>query len=314
MRHHGHRRVERSGIQSLPVVICLGLMATALLVLAACGSSSNPGIVQETPPPTRPIPTGQETRQPTAAESTPPGPGSTPPGPGSTPPAQVSYAYLYSRIDYPLQVKVDAGDTVTLTLSPHSSILTVGAAPGSGTTTVGAPISLPTDLQDYNDIGATADTISNGNSPITWQLVSAPRQSLLNNQAITPRAYLDSVTFRWQVQAVSAGANTVGILLRIYYVYLDGSEHDGTVQVSQSAIPMVAVAASPLNALLASFKLPLAGLSWLAGIFAIIRFFYGAFKAVNDVTEPVKDAAHVARVVHGRLSRNPYDHQQGPRR
>ncbi|HEX8036062.1 MAG TPA: hypothetical protein VF510_19550 [Ktedonobacterales bacterium] len=306
MRHQGylHRRAQRSGIQSLPVAICLGLMATALLVLAACGASSPTGVTW-TPPPTRPVPTTQGTRQPTAGESTPP---------GSTPPAQVSYAYLYSRIDYPLQVKVDAGDTVTLTLSPHSSILTVGAAPGSGTTTVGAPISLPTDLQDYNDIGASADTVSNGNSPIAWQLISAPRQSLLNNQAITPRAYLDSVTFRWQVQAVAAGENTVEILLRIYYVYLDGSEHDGSVQVSQAAIPMVAVAASPLNALLASFKLPLAGLSWLAGIIAIIRFFYGVFKAVSDVTEPVKDAAHVARAVHGRLNRNPYDHQQGPRR
>ncbi|MGZ3598513.1 MAG: hypothetical protein ACXWQ5_02200 [Ktedonobacterales bacterium] len=298
MKHHGrqHRRAQRSGIQSLPVVIGLGLMATALLVLAACGTSS-PSTVIQTPPPTRPIPTSQETRQPTAGES--------------TPPAQVSYAYLYSRIDYPLQVKVDAGDTVTLTLSPHSSILTVGTAPGSGTTTVGAPILLPTDLQDYDDIGASVDTVSNGNSPIAWQLTSAPRQSLLNNQAITPRAYLDSVTFRWQVQALSAGENTVGILLHIFYVYLDGSEHDGTVQVSHSAIPMIAVVASPLNALLASFKLPLAGLSWLAGIFAIIRFFYGAFKAVNDVTEPVKDAAHVARAVHGRLNRNP---PQGPYR
>jgi hypothetical protein len=309
MRHHRHlhRRVKRIGIQSLPAVICLALMATALLALAACGASSNPGTVQETPPPTRPLPTAQETRQPTAGEST-------PPRPGSTPPTQVSYAYLYSRIDYPLQVKVDSGDTVTLTLSPHSSILTVGAAPGSGTTTVGAPISLPTDLQDYNDIGASVDTVSNGNSPLAWQLTSAQRQSLLNNQAITPRAYLDSVTFRWQVQALSAGENTVEILLRIYYVYLDGSEHDGTIQVSQSAIPMVAVAASPLDALLASLKLPLAGLSWIAGIIAIIRFFYGVFKAVNDVTEPVKDAAHVARAVHGHLTRNPYDHQQGPRR
>lgn len=292
MTHCGQfrRSAGRGGIHSLPSMLCLGLMASALLMLAACGASAPMGGIK-TPPPTHPVPTEQATIRPTAGEP--------------TPPAQVSYAYLYSRIDYPLQVKVDGGDTVTLTLSPHSSILTVAPAAGSGATTVGAPIALPTDLQDYNDIGASVDTISNGSSPIAWQLVSAPRLSLLNNPAIAPRAYLDSVAFRWRVQAVSAGENTVKLLLRIYYVYLDGSEHDGTIEVSQSAIPMVAVAASPLTTLLASFKLPLAGLSWLAGIIAIIRFFYGALKAVSDVTEPVKDAAHVARAVHGHLTRNP---------
>ncbi|MGZ3715229.1 MAG: hypothetical protein ACXVA4_07420, partial [Ktedonobacterales bacterium] len=95
MRHHGrqHRRAQRSGIQSLPVVISLGLMATALLALAACGGATSPSGSFHTPLPTRPIPTGQETRPPTAGES--------------TPPPQVSYAYLYSRIDYPLQIKVD---------------------------------------------------------------------------------------------------------------------------------------------------------------------------------------------------------------
>lgn len=297
-----HRSVGRGGLYSLPAVLCLGLMAAALLVLAACGTTSPGSIYYKTPFPTRPIPTGQATGEPTLGES--------------TPPAQVSYAYLYSRIDYPLHIAVDGGDTVTLTLSPVSSILTVAPGAGSGTTTVGAPIPLPTDLQDYNDIGASVDTVSPGNSPIAWQLTSAPRQSLLNNQAITPRAYLDSVAFRWQVQAVSAGENTVEIVLHIYYVYLDGSEHDGTIEVSQSAIPMVAIAApaSPLETLLATFKLPLAGISWLAGIIAIIRFFYGMFKAVNDVTEPVKDAAHVARAVHGRLHRSTYEQQQGPRR
>lgn len=307
MRRHGQLDLSAGlrGISSLPTMICLGLMLSALLILAACGGATGPGSISyRTPLPTHPLPTSQATRVPTLAES--------------TPPAQVSYAYLYSRIDYPLQITVNGGDTVTLTLSPDSSILTIGAAPGSGTSTVGAPISLPTDLQDYDDIGASVDTVSNGNSPIAWQLTSAPRQSLLNNAEIIPRAYLDSVTFRWQVQAVSAGENTVSILLHIYYVYLDGSEHDGTIEVSQSAIPMVAVAApaSPLETLLATFKLPLAGISWLAGIIAIIRFFYGMFKAVNNVTEPVKDAAHVARAVHGRLNRTPYpyDQQHGPHR
>ncbi len=294
MRHH--RQLQRRGSYSLPLVLGLGVLAAALLALAACGSPTRINAFK-TPRPTYTIPTGQATSQPTAGES--------------TPPAQVSYAYLYSRIDYPLHVKVDSGDTVTLILSPYSSILTVAPAEGSGVTTAGSPIPLPTDLQDYNDIAASVDTVSTGNSPITWQLISPPRQSLLNDQAISPRAYLDTVTFRWRVQAVSAGQNTVQLLLRISYVYLDGSEHDGTIQVSPSAIPMVAVAVSPLDSLLPSLKIPLAGLSWLAGIIGVIRFFYGAFKAMNDVTEPVKDAAHVARAVHGRLNRSP---QQGPQR
>lgn len=296
MRHHRqlHRGAARHGSYSLPLVLGLGVLAVALLALAACGSTGINAF--KTPRPTYPIPTGQATGQPTAGVS--------------TPPAQVSYAYLYSRIDYPLQVKVDSGDTVSLILSPYSSILTVAPADGKGTTTAGSPIPLPTDLQDYNDIAAAVDTVSNGSSPITWQLISAPRQSLLNDQA-TPRAYLDTVTFRWRVQAVSAGQNTVQLLLRIDYVYLDGSEHEGTIQVSPSAIPMVAVAVSPLDSLLPSLKVPLAGLSWLAGIIGVIRFFYGVFKAMNDVTEPVKDAAHVARAVHGRLNRGP---QQDPQR
>lgn len=298
MRHHRepHQSAARRGMHSLPILLCLGVIGVALLVLAACGTTGRT-TTYGTPRPTFSIPTWWATGQPTTGES--------------TPPAQVSYAYLYSRVDYPLQIKVNSGDTVTLTLSQQSSILTTAPSAGSGATTVGAPISLPTDLQDYNDIGASVDTLSNGDSPIAWQLISAPRQSLLADPAITPRAYLNSVTFRWQVQAVSAGENTVAILLHIYYVYLDGSEHDGTIRVSQSAIPMVAVAVSPLDSLLPSLKIPLAGLSWLAGIIGVIRFFYGAFKAMNDVTEPVKDAAHVARAMHGRLSRTP---QQQPRR
>lgn len=294
---HGAAAQRRSGIRSSLIAICLGMVALVSLILAACGATG-PARVGETP-----VPGGQLTQQ--------PGGNPTVTVAQSTPPPQVSYAYLYSRVDYPLQVKVDGGDTVTLTLSPYSSILTVASTPGSGTGTVGSPILLPTDLQNYDDIGASVDTVSNGSGPITWQLISAPRQTLLNNPTFAPREYLDSVTFRWQVQAVSAGQNTVEILLRIYYVYLDGSEHDGTTQVSQSAIPMVAVAASPVDSLLASFKLPLAGLSWLAGIIAIIRFFYGALKTVTDVAEPVKDAAHVARAVHGRLNRDP---QREPRR
>src|SRR5262249_7753729 len=73
------------------------------------------------------------------------GGGSGPP-PRPPTPGQARFAYLYSRLDYPLQVAVNSGDTVTLQLSPQSNILSVTPGPGRGSGTVGSPIPLPTDL------------------------------------------------------------------------------------------------------------------------------------------------------------------------
>src|SRR5579875_228533 len=86
------------------------------------------------------------------------------------------YAYLYSSVDYPLQIAVNDADTVTLTLSPNSNL--VSAAPGQGHgKTTDEPIPLPTDLSAYRDIAAAAE--ASGGGPLVWQLTSAPRQSLL---------------------------------------------------------------------------------------------------------------------------------------
>ena len=222
-------------------------------------------------------------------------------GPTQTP-GPARFAYLYSRIDYPLQVAVNSGDTVTLTLSPQSDILTVTPGPGQGTGTVGTPIPLPTDLQYYQDIAAAVDTQAPDTGPFTWALTSPERQSLLTaGGPSAARDYQNQVVFRWHVQAVAAGQNTVRIVLNLIYVYLDGSEHDGTIEVTQAPVPLVAVQPSGLEIALPQFKLPLIGISGFAGVIAFLRFLYKAFKAVSDVTGQVKDAAKVAQAVSARV-------------
>jgi hypothetical protein len=262
------------------VLIAVLLVVAGMLVLSACGTSSTSGYIPRITP--------------------------TVSGGGTATPGVQAYAYLYSRVDYPLQIPVNSGDVVTLTLSPRSNILTVTPAPGSGTTTVGGPIPLPTDVRDYQDIGAAVDTPSANSgvtSPIVWQLTSAPRQSLLSPAATgTARGYLDSVVFTWHVEAVAAGQNLIQITLHLYYVYLDGSEHDGSISTTQTPIPMVAAEATPLNTTLPPFRIPVAGLTWLAGIIATIRFIWGVFHTVHDIADPVKDMAEAAKTIHARIA------------
>ena len=228
----------------------------------------------------------------------------TPPATGSassTASAQSRYAYLYSRIDYPLQIAVNSGDTVSLILSPSSDILTVAPTSGTGTTTFSEPIPLPTDLENYQDIGASVDTLQpSGPGPLVWELTSAPRQSLLTPADGSPRAYRPTVTFQWQVRAVSAGENTTQIEMTLYYVYLDGSEHDGKLQVSQSPIPIVGVSVSGVRKTLPPLRLPIAGLTGLAGALAFLRFFWSAYRTMKDVADSGRDAAKVARTIQRR--------------
>ncbi len=273
--------------------IWLALGAVVLLALAACGAASSPGTTITVPTAT------------SAAGTTP----EATVAPGVTPTAQAtpgtaSYAALYSRVDYPLQIPVGSADTVTLTLSVNSAILSTAPATGQGVTTVGAPISLPTDLRDYQDIGAQAQAVpSAGTAPVVWQLTSAQRQSLLTpTDASGARQYRDAVTFTWHVSAQSAGQNTANIVLTVYYVYLDGSEHDGTVEVTSAPVPLLAVRPTPLNTTLPSVKLPLAGLSGLAGIVAALRFLWGIFKQIDDTISPVRDAVSAAATVRSRMS------------
>lgn len=255
----------------------------ALLGLAACGSVASPGGYPR-------------------VTATPPNGNTGTPGSTGTPSTQPqSYAYLYSRIDYPMQVPVNASDLVTLTLSTDSAMLSVTPGPGSGTGALTQPIPLPTDLGNYADIGASVDTVTpTGAGPIAWALISAPRQSLLEGAAGADRRYRDA-TFQWRVTASAPGQNTVNVTLYLYYVYLDGSEHDGTIQISQAPIPMVAVDPTPVNTTLPPLRLPLAGLTGLAGIVAVVRFVAGAIRTYHDITDPVKDVATAAHVLHSRL-------------
>lgn len=241
----------------------------------------------------------------------------TPPATSATSPtagAQSSYAYLYSRIDYPLQIPVNGSDTVSLILSPFSSVLTVAPTAGTGATTFSEPIPLPTDVQNYQDIGASVDTIQpSGQAPLAWQLTSAPRQSLLEPPGSVSRTYRNSVTFTWDVRAISAGENTTQIEMTIYYVWLDGSEHDGTLQVSQSPIPIVSVAVSAVRKTLPPLRLPIAGLTGLAGVLAFLRFFWGAYRTVKDATDTGRDAAKVARTIRQSVGQGHGDAQaRGP--
>jgi len=232
-------------------------------------------------------------------------------------PGQSSYAYLYSRVDYPLQLAVGASDQVTLLLSTESAILSVTPAPGSGAATVGSPIPLPTDLQDYQDIGVSVETAAPPNEPIVWQLLSAPHHSLLvtvGAAGAQTREYLTSVPFRWQVRAEAAGSNTVTIILHLYFVYLDGSQQQGTIQTTQAPIPIVAVAPTPLNSSpLPELKLPIAGLTWALGLLAALRFVLGLIKSVSEVAEPARDAAHVARAAQRKVVQRRRERQDAAR-
>ena len=285
-------RTDPSGLTALRRVVAVAWRAPGrplvgiallfgLLGLAACGSYSANQTNHETPGATK-------------------GPATASPG------TQSSYAYLYSRIDYPLQIPVNGSDTVSLVLSPFSSILTVAPTSGTGSTTFSEPIPLPTDLQNYQDSGASVDTLQpSGPAPLAWQLTSAPRQSLLAPVGDGARAYRNSVTFHWQVRAMAAGENTTQIEMTIYYIYLDGSEHDGTLQVSQSPIPIVGVSVSAAQKTLPPLRLPIAGLTGLAGMLAFLRFFWGAYRTVKDAADTGRDAAKVAHTIQRRVGQQP---------
>lgn len=264
------------------------LLLAALALLVGCGASTSGTIPGYTPQP-----------------------GSTATGPAP------AFAYLYSRVDYPLELAVDANSTVTLTLSPRQNLLIATPGADSGVGTVGEPIPLPTQLSDYNDIGAWVDTDSPGTSPVVWQLISPPRQSLLTPGGLaTARSYLDHVIYSWRVQAVAPGQNLERIILHLYYIYLDGSEHDGRIEVSASPTPIVAMQSSAsianttlppwvpswLTEQLTAWRVPLAGLSGLAGLLGVLRFFWDLIQNAKDARETAESAARVAGAIHTHVS------------
>ena len=281
------RRAQRTPRTRVGGIVGGLLLLAVLALLAACGASSPSAIYT-------------------------PQPGSTVIPTAGTGPA--AYAYLYSRIDYPLQLAVNAGSDITLTLSPHQNLLIATPGAGSGVGTVGEPIPLPTQLSDYNDIGASVDTESSGNSPVVWQLVSAPRQSLLTpGNPSSDRTYLDTVNFTWHVEAVATGQNLVRIVLHLYYIYLDGSEHDGTIEVSSLPTPIIVVQSTIANTTLptwlpswltdqlTTWRIPLAGLSGLAGLLGVIRFLWDLFQNAKDARDAAQGAARAAAAFQRRM-------------
>src|SRR5690242_12966892 len=304
MRHVRHARSDggmpATGRSALLARLGLGVLATLALALAlaACGGSS--GLTGVNPSP-------RVTPTPGGSQGTPSATGT---------PATTRHAYLFSRVEYPLQIEVAKSDNVTLTLAPSGDILTVTPAPGNGVATVGEPIPLPTDLQNYQDVGAAVETQATDSGPVVWQLTGPQRQSLLAPAAAgaapASRQYASQVTFTWQVRAVAAGQNTARIGLQLYFVYLDGTQQSGAIEVSRAPIPLVAVAPTPLNTTLPPLKLPLTGLTWLAGFLAVLRFLYGAYKTINDVAEPVRDAVKVAGAIQTRMAGGGQQSDQQP--
>lgn len=257
---------------TLGALLAGALLLSALGLLAACGGYAGSSYIKLTPP------AGTATSNP-------------------------AYAYLYSRIDYPLELPVNGSDAVTLTLSPQQNLLVATPGTGSGVATVGVTIPLPTRLKDYSDIGAAVDTESLGDSPIVWQLVSAPRQSLLTpTDAGSVRRYVEAVTFHWHVRAVAEGQNLVRVVLHLYFIYLDGSEHDGTIQVSASPVPIVATQASFLNTTLPGLRLPLAVGSGLAGLLGLLRFLWDVAQNAKEAKETAEGAARAAAAIHARVN------------
>lgn len=203
-----------------------------------------------------------------------------------TPTPATSYVYFYSRVDYPLELQVNgAADTVTLQLSFEKNILLVTPSPGSGVSEISpVPFSLPTDLTPYQDISAQAAATSDGkDSPVLWQLVSPPLQSLLLPPTPgAPREYVSSVSFRWRVSAIHAGANVVKLSLAITYTLHSGDQQQGQIEVSSDPIAIRAVDATPVT-ILPNGRIELVGLVSLVGVGSILGFLWNVYSVIEKV-------------------------------
>ena len=216
---------------------------------------------------------------------------------GTTQTAPIVTAYLYSRVDYPLQIPVGGNDTVTLIVSLQKNILTVTPVAGNGQTAVGAPIALPTDVQHYQEIDVAASANTTGTSPVVWQLTSPISQTLLNVPGADPASlsrYNDEVDFHWSVRGVNAGQNLATITLSLTYIYLDGHQSQGTIETTQAPIPIVAVQPTAANTWLPNIKLPVTLVAILGGLFGILQFLWSAYQTGKEVKEA---AAHAHKIL-----------------
>jgi hypothetical protein len=115
------------------------------------------------------------------------------------------------------------------------------------------------------------------------------------------------------VEAVAPGQNLVRIVLHLYYIYLDGSEHDGTIEVSSLPTPIVAIQSAIVNTTLptwlpswltdqlTTWRIPLAGLSGLAGLLGVIRFLWDLFQNAKDAKDAAQGAAKAAVALQRRM-------------
>ncbi len=184
-------------------------------------------------------------------------------------------ADLTAQVDYAAQVTVGTTDQVTLTLTPraHANGAASGAAAGT--------ITLPSDPATYTDIGVSADAVGNGGSALAWELITPYRQSVLGAATGGAREYVP-VTFRWRVTALGTGRSTQRIVLGVYYTYRDGSEHDGTVDLTAAPVPIRGVGATVLNSDLPPLRWPMVGVALLLAALAFLRFGWGMVRALAD--------------------------------
>ncbi len=205
--------------------------------------------------------------------------------PGQATPNPNPYVFFYSRVDYPLQIPVNGSDTVTLTLSFKENVVLATPAVGTGNA-AGIPFSLPTDLSPYRDILAMAVTGAKGESPVVWQEISPAQQSLLAPGVPgASRDYVSAVVFRWRAYAAHVGQSLMTISLVLYYLRTDGTEQQGTMQVSPTPLPILAVQSTASNTFLSSIRDFLTGLFGIAGVLATVL---GVVTGLSDLSEKLR--------------------------
>jgi hypothetical protein len=104
-------------------------------------------------------------------------------------------------------------------------------------------------------------------------------------------------------------------VLHLYYIYLDGSEHDGDIEISSSPTPIVATQPAAivttslptwlpswLSDQLTEWRLPLAGLSGLAGLLGVLRFVWDLIQNARDAKDMAQGAARAATAIHTRVN------------
>lgn len=183
----------------------------------------------------------------------------------------------YAQVDYPQQVQVNDSDTATLTLSVNGNVLSFGPQSGDRGILATAPINLPGDLQNYQDIDVSVRTIAPDNGHVIWQLLGPPQESLLLRNGTTVR-YVPAA-FRWKVTAVSAGPDDTRLACVIALHHTDGSQSLLPEVRTDSPVPILAVAPPP-----AASALPFAVIS-LGSITTVVVLVLDTFGRLHEALE-----------------------------